>query len=486
MSAFAMLLLALVDVSTSEAATTCLRVDGEGLPNGASIPGWNVPIDPNAAGRTTVTAITAATNPSAVRSGNGAARVNGDFYLGKEFDVTCRGLVMVDYWHFPRPGSSTNSAVALYGTQGASETFLTISKNDQDRWFVNGAFVANYSGRYTHIVISINTNTGSFQVSLDGQQVSSQQVENANRIADGIRFITFHSGRGGAGTDSYFDDLTITGSATDGGPRLFSIVPNTGNPNSTVNVTLLGQDFVNPVTVSCSAGGGGCQALDVRLVDSRTITAVFAVSLGAVPGERRVTVSNPDGRTTPDVVNFTITTPPGLPPPFSPPTAFWENFVSASRVGTGRKAAYAHLTVRTDTQWRFLRVTLSPAAGTRLVKLVPAEPSSQDLGRSVLLTVAVEGLTHTLSFGWATLVEVTVDGLNFWFARNEARSLEFAFDNAPAGSSVHFIVELTSRDGSERSSWGIPVQVMATNASDLNSTPSISTGTLNLETLEHK
>lgn len=114
--------------------TACLSEDGEGLADGAPIPGWDVPIDPNAAGRTTVTAVTAATNPSAVHSGRGAIRVNGDFYLGKELDVICRGLVTVDYWHFPRPGSSTNSAVALYGTQGSSDEFLAVHKNDQDRW----------------------------------------------------------------------------------------------------------------------------------------------------------------------------------------------------------------------------------------------------------------------------------------------------------------------------------------------------------------
>ncbi len=116
----------------------------------------------------------------------------------------------IDYWHFPRPGSTTNSSVKLFGVGGASEEFFSIHKNDQDRWFVQGPFVADYSEQYTHVVIILDTDTGLVDVSIDGQQVASQVQLNANRTINGIRYIGIHSGRGGFGTDSYFDDLIIT------------------------------------------------------------------------------------------------------------------------------------------------------------------------------------------------------------------------------------------------------------------------------------
>lgn len=191
------------------AQTTCLSVNGEGLSNGTPIPGWNVPIDPNAAGRTTVTAVTAAANPSAVHSGSGAIRVNGDFYLGKELDTVCRGTVTVDYWHFPS-SAFINSAVALFGTAGASQQFVQVVKNSEGRWS-SGTTIGNYAGRYTHIAITVNTNTGRYDVSIDGQQVVSQApVETPAAIANGIRYITLHSGSSGGGEDSYLDDIVIT------------------------------------------------------------------------------------------------------------------------------------------------------------------------------------------------------------------------------------------------------------------------------------
>ena len=72
------------------AAVVCLRVDGEGLPNGASLPGWSFLSDSES---TTIAAITSGANPSAVHSGSGAVRVNGDFYRGRELDTIARGIV---------------------------------------------------------------------------------------------------------------------------------------------------------------------------------------------------------------------------------------------------------------------------------------------------------------------------------------------------------------------------------------------------------
>ncbi|MBI4173394.1 MAG: hypothetical protein HY519_01615, partial [Candidatus Aenigmarchaeota archaeon] len=195
-----------------ETRTECMRVDGEGLQDGAAVPGWNLLLDSNSY-RTSATAVTSSSNAAAVRSGSGAVRINGDYYLGKQLDKACKGIVTVDYWHFPRPGSSTNSAMALFGA--GKEQFLTVWKNDQNRWYVGAAgsaHVADYSGEYTHIIITIDTRTALFNVSIDGQQVdTNRSVENAAALSNGIDYISMHSGRGGAGTDSYVDDIVIKG-----------------------------------------------------------------------------------------------------------------------------------------------------------------------------------------------------------------------------------------------------------------------------------
>jgi hypothetical protein len=94
--------------------------------------------------------------------------------------------------------------------------YLTVWKNDQDLWWVADEnvphpSVASYSGEYTHIVIMIDTNTGLFDLNIDEHLVYQGRVENADKIGTwGIRYVAAHSGRGGAGTNSYFDDILVT------------------------------------------------------------------------------------------------------------------------------------------------------------------------------------------------------------------------------------------------------------------------------------
>jgi pimeloyl-ACP methyl ester carboxylesterase len=227
------------------APVTCLHVDGEGLANGQAIPGWNVLIDPKA----TVTTVTASTNSAAVHSGSRGVRVNGDFHLGKALDVVAKGVVTIDYWHFPCPGASTNSGLQIMGQRGDPDRFLSIHKNDQDLWWVEGRQAATYSGGYTHIIVTMNTETGYYDVRINGVPVANQwQVNPASleRLRNGIHYVSFHSGRGALGTSSYFDDLTIT--STDTAPnnapeRPTNMSPACGSSNVSLTPTLGSSQF---------------------------------------------------------------------------------------------------------------------------------------------------------------------------------------------------------------------------------------------------
>ncbi|MBN2493428.1 MAG: hypothetical protein JXR96_02455 [Deltaproteobacteria bacterium] len=70
--------------------------------------------------------------------------------------------------------------------------------------------IARYSGRYTHIVIKLNTQTGAFGVEMDGEFVYEGRVSNAEWMSRGIGYLSTNSGRGGNATDSYIDELTIS------------------------------------------------------------------------------------------------------------------------------------------------------------------------------------------------------------------------------------------------------------------------------------
>lgn len=192
----------------SISVSPCLSIDGEDLASSVPLPGWFMLSQDEP-----LTTITTTMSAYTVHSGSGAIHIHGDFQVGKALDSPGLGIVTVDYWHFPQPGSSTNSGLKLYGAQFSTSEFLTVHKNDQNLWWVSGVKgpVASYNGQYTHIVITVNTNTGRFDVSINGQQVATQvMVSNPDAISQGIQNISTWSGRGGAGTDSYIDDLVIT------------------------------------------------------------------------------------------------------------------------------------------------------------------------------------------------------------------------------------------------------------------------------------
>ena len=208
----------LADSVTLHASIDCLQVNGEGLADGTPIPSWNLTYF----GISPVASVTATDAQAGIHSGDRGVQVNGDNPAGIELDNVAKGIITVDYWHYPKPGSDTNSVFRFFGGSwnGSSESiwdYLYVTKNDQDKcWVDPGAhYVGDYSGSYTHFVITIDTCTGLSDLSIDEQHVYSGTVDNADKIGThGIRYVTINSGRGGAGTDSYFDDLLITATAT--------------------------------------------------------------------------------------------------------------------------------------------------------------------------------------------------------------------------------------------------------------------------------
>lgn len=279
---------------TGPAQTVCLQVDGEGLTDGAPIPGWNLVFG----GPPAVATVTATSNPAGIHSGSRGVKVNGDFTAGKEFDIVAKGIVTVDYWHYPRPGTSTNSGFALHGGEytGTYDVgywqYVNVWKNDQDLWWVAGEEVptptiATYSGQYTHIVITIDTDTGLFDVNIDEQLVYQGTVANADKIAaSGIRYVATSSGRGAVGTDSYLDDIVITSTATTPTPSP-TPTPDTTPPEDVTNLSV-SDVSTTTVTLNWTAPGddgntGTASQYDIRMSTSLITDANWGSAIPLVP-----------------------------------------------------------------------------------------------------------------------------------------------------------------------------------------------------------
>ena len=89
-------------------------------------------------------------------------------------------------------------------------------------------------------------------------------------------------------------------------PSLISISPNSGTPNSMVNVTLTGSNFSSSATISFS--GSGITASNVMFTSSTTITATFTIDVAAPTGGQIVTVTT-GGFMTMNNVQFMVNPP---------------------------------------------------------------------------------------------------------------------------------------------------------------------------------
>jgi hypothetical protein len=95
-------------------------------------------------------------------------------------------------------------------------------------------------------------------------------------------------------------------------PGLVSIEPNAARLNSTVDVTLIGTNFVNGITIQA---GNGIQVSNVSVLSSTSLTARFTISSSATVGARSITVTNPSpgGGASAGNLSFSVTLPPPNP-----------------------------------------------------------------------------------------------------------------------------------------------------------------------------
>jgi hypothetical protein len=101
--------------------------------------------------------------------------------------------------------------------------------------------------------------------------------------------------------------LTFTTSNTR--PVLNSIEPNMLALNSSADVTIMGNNFANGITLNF---GDGIQISDLKFESNSTLKARFLISSSASVGTRNVTVSNPTpgGGPSTNTLTFTVTLPP--------------------------------------------------------------------------------------------------------------------------------------------------------------------------------
>jgi len=97
--------------------------------------------------------------------------------------------------------------------------------------------------------------------------------------------------------------------AADNTPKLSSITPNTGVRGTSVNVTLIGTDFVDiQGSTSMAVSGAGITITAFSVVSDSEITATLAIAANAGLGAHNVTVITLNG--TSNAVPFTVTNPP--------------------------------------------------------------------------------------------------------------------------------------------------------------------------------
>lgn len=84
-------------------------------------------------------------------------------------------------------------------------------------------------------------------------------------------------------------------------PVLSSVSPRLRGANTTVNVTLTGNNFIAPMTVDA---GAGITVTNVIVVSSLSATATFSIASNAIPGNRDVTATTASGTT--NAVSFRV------------------------------------------------------------------------------------------------------------------------------------------------------------------------------------
>lgn len=167
--------------------------------------------------------------------GAGAARANGDSPAFRSFPLTS-GIVEVDLMMRPNTGSNTNMHLFIQVANG----FLGKSEPENYWWHFRGdSRVENDRADvedWYRILLRFNTTsntfdyylgrTGEFLVQLEDEALLPSWLN----LSGGISQIGLHSGRGGSGTDSYFDELRISTIAAGPGGSIPNLPSTPVNP----------------------------------------------------------------------------------------------------------------------------------------------------------------------------------------------------------------------------------------------------------------
>jgi hypothetical protein len=194
------------------------------LPIGSVVPGW-LPLQPANDPRTPVVQNTS------YHSAPHGASITNDFGAIRPFPHPVGGTVTVDVWMDPKVGDDTNNSLYLLLATGnpiGQNHISTIRKNESDRWFYSAIIegvlqtvpFTPLDGEGHNVRLRYYTHTGRYDLFFDGNRDGDYVDPEDFRFLDlsivdepyvgvPLKGVMFISGRGGAGTTSYFDDLAV-------------------------------------------------------------------------------------------------------------------------------------------------------------------------------------------------------------------------------------------------------------------------------------
>ncbi len=228
--------------------------DYNNLSNGQTLPGWIQGINGGQI---------YAQSSEYISPPMGAA-VNGDWNANRWFTKT-QGTIIFEIDMKPKLGSATNNAFWI-GDENV--IYFVFWKNDADKWwyFDQNAPVperwvsfANYDGQWHHFKMIYRTFDNTFDLYMDSTLVvqNVQYLDGYDWTA-GISRVGIHSGRGGGGTTSYFDNLQVYTEGTPT-PSLDLVTPNGGErwqAGTTQNIVYSASPSITSISLQFSTNGG--------------------------------------------------------------------------------------------------------------------------------------------------------------------------------------------------------------------------------------
>ena len=204
-------------------------------------------------------------------------------------------------------GTSAAQAFTLTVNQ-PSPTLTSVSPNQGTR----GTTVAVTLTGTNFVAGATTVTVGGSGVTVTNVAVSSVTSLTANFVIDptaseGLRTVTVTTAGGTSGPRIF----TITPPAP-GVPTLTSVTPNQGTQGTTVEVTLIGTNFVVGAT-TVAVSGGGVTVTNVVVGSTTSLTANFVIDPAAADGPRSVTVTTAAGTSGAQTFTIDLPPPPGTP-----------------------------------------------------------------------------------------------------------------------------------------------------------------------------